>query len=118
MTSGAKRGGSSAVIGLKPPTKEFGISREFQCKTYLPAERHIRLFLEEVAHTGSLQLAYKASWLLARFWKTILPLAAARLTPAMRQDLKAWVPGSTIESAPPLESSQPAPRRPSCHDPC
>lgn len=98
MSSGAKRGGSNLVIGVKVPPKQFGLHREFACKTYLPAERHIRVFLEEVAYLGDLQLAYRAQWLLVRFWRAILPEASKRLTPAMRQDLKTWVPGSSIET--------------------
>ena len=98
MSSGSKRGGSKLVEGVKPIPREFGVTREFVCATYLPAERHLRVFLEEVAYKADLQLSYRAQWLLARFWKSILPMAAARLTVAMRKDIGSWVSGSSVNA--------------------
>ena len=97
MSSGGKRGGSNIVVGTPLPRKPYGTYKEFQRKDYLPAERTLRKFLEEVAYRGSLQLSYRSQFLLARYWKAILPIAAKRLTPAMRTELKKWVPGSTIK---------------------
>jgi len=72
--------------------------REFQRADYLPAEIQIRAFLQDVAKTGSLRLSYRSQWLLARFWKCVLPEAAQRLTPAMREELRMWVPGATFRT--------------------
>ena len=97
MSSGAKRAGSDRVEGVPLRRKPYGTYKEFRRKDYLPAEFQVRRFLEEVAYTGDLQLSYRAQWLLARFWRAVLPEAAKRLTRAMRHDLKGWVAGSSIE---------------------
>lgn len=98
MSSGAKRGGSDRIVGVPIPRKQYGTYKEFQRRDYLPAERQLRSFLEDVAKTGNIRLAYQAQWLLARFWKCVLPQAAKRLTPAMREDLRMWVPGATFRT--------------------
>ena len=97
MSSGAKRGGSNIVVGTPLPRKPYGTYKEFQRKDYLPAEKQIRAFLQDVAKMGNLRLSYHSQWLLARFWRAILPIAARRLTPAMRSELRALVPGSTLK---------------------
>lgn len=96
MSSGAKRAGSDRIVGVPLPRKQYGTYKEFQRKDYLPAEVQIRAFLQDVALHGSVRLSYRSQWLLSRFWKVVLPIAAKRLTPAMRKELKYWVPGSSL----------------------
>ena len=93
---GARRAGSDRIVGVPVPPKQYGTYKEFQRKDYLPAERTLRNFLEEVAYRGNLQLSYKSQYLLARYWKCILPRVARRLTPEQRAELAVWVPGTTI----------------------
>lgn len=96
MSSGAKRAGSDIVVGTPLPRKPYGTYREFQRRDYLPAERQLRWFLEDVAKTGNRRLSFDAQLLLARYWKCILPRAAKRLRPEERVRLAIWVPGTTI----------------------
>ena len=98
MSSGAKRGGSNIVVGTPLPRKPYGTYKEFQRKDYLPAEVQIRAFLQDVAKRGDRRLSFDAQWLLARYWKCVLPRAAKRLTSKQRADLTIWVPGSTIRA--------------------
>jgi len=98
MSSGAKRAGSDRIVGVPIPRKQYGTYKEFQRRDYLPAEIQVRAFLQDVAMTGRLRLSYQAQWLLARYWKCVLPRAAKRLTAAMREELKTWVPGATFRT--------------------
>jgi len=96
MSSGAKRAGSDRIVGVPIPRKQYGTYKEFQRKDYLPAEIQVRAFLQDVAKGGNRRFSFAAQYLLARYWKCILPRAARRLTLGQRVELAVWVPGTTI----------------------